>query len=197
MGRKAPRKRLACRVMARPTGALAPHPNVSRRSAHPSLGLASKEAKPGRSNAGAGTKERVLTGEVNCAVRGARPHPEERARRGSAANANVRARVSKDEDGQCARPHASRRIAARQAVGRTCLASRCDAPQHEGGEVRGAFWRNEPNPPQSGRPRYCYARPGRHRIGHDTNLRLQESVAGLGSSVSRLFFTGNRATPTC
>ena len=36
MGRKAPRKRLACRDTARPTGARW-HPNVSRRSAHPSF----------------------------------------------------------------------------------------------------------------------------------------------------------------
>src|SRR6516165_5205695 len=33
MGRKAPRKRLACRVMCRPNGCSAEHPNVSRRSA--------------------------------------------------------------------------------------------------------------------------------------------------------------------
>jgi hypothetical protein len=52
MGRKAPRKRLTCRVMARPTGALAPHPNVSRRSAHPSFGLAKQRCK----NPGAKTR---------------------------------------------------------------------------------------------------------------------------------------------
>src|SRR5262249_16942196 len=43
MGRKAPRKRLACRVMCRPHGCSAEHPNVSRRSAHPSFGVS--EAK--------------------------------------------------------------------------------------------------------------------------------------------------------
>src|SRR5947209_4587562 len=37
MGRKAPRKRLACRVMCTPYGCSAEHPNVSRRSAHPSI----------------------------------------------------------------------------------------------------------------------------------------------------------------
>jgi hypothetical protein len=45
MGRKAPRKRLTRRVMACPTGALAQHPNVSRRSAHPSFGLAKQRCK--------------------------------------------------------------------------------------------------------------------------------------------------------
>jgi len=52
MGRKAPRKRLVCRVMCTPHGCSAEHPNVSRRSAHPSLpGERSKVAKPGRRHA--------------------------------------------------------------------------------------------------------------------------------------------------
>src|SRR5262249_61625379 len=38
MGRKAPRKRLACRVMCTPHGCSAEHPNDSRRSAHPQFG---------------------------------------------------------------------------------------------------------------------------------------------------------------
>src|SRR5262249_43940837 len=38
LGRKAPRKRLACRVMCTPHGCSAEHPNVSRRSAHPLCG---------------------------------------------------------------------------------------------------------------------------------------------------------------
>jgi hypothetical protein len=33
---------------------------------------------------------------------------------------------------RCVRPHASRRIAARSAVGAAAFAFRCDAPQHEG-----------------------------------------------------------------
>src|SRR5262245_58601049 len=32
-------RRLACRVMCRPNGCFAEHPNVSRRSAHPSFGV--------------------------------------------------------------------------------------------------------------------------------------------------------------
>src|SRR5215831_10689652 len=52
MGRKAPRKRLARRVMACPTGALAQHPNVSRRSAHPSMGVSEATMQsPGAKNA--------------------------------------------------------------------------------------------------------------------------------------------------
>jgi len=84
---------------------------------------------------------------VSSAIRDARPHPEERARRGSAANANVRARVSKDEDGHCTRPHASRRIAARHG-GRKDLRAR-RAAMLLSMRARNAFWRNEPNPPQS------------------------------------------------
>src|SRR5215831_12858956 len=51
MGRKAPRKRLACRDTARPTGARW-HPNVSRRSAHPSFRVSeAKVQAPGAKNA--------------------------------------------------------------------------------------------------------------------------------------------------
>jgi hypothetical protein len=60
MGRKAPRKRLTCRVMARPTGALAQHPNVSRRSAHPSFGLAKQRCKTRAQKRAAGTQESCL-----------------------------------------------------------------------------------------------------------------------------------------
>src|SRR5262245_33975334 len=56
MGRKAPRKRLACRDTARPTGARW-HPNVSRRSAHPSIRVSEAKVKsPGRKKRAAGTK---------------------------------------------------------------------------------------------------------------------------------------------
>jgi hypothetical protein len=52
MGRKAPRKRLACRVMCRPKGCSAEHPNVSRRSAHPSIRVSeAKLQNPGRKTA--------------------------------------------------------------------------------------------------------------------------------------------------
>ena len=62
MGRKASRKRLTYRVISAftrvcdahdtPHGCLRTHPNVSRRSAHPSIrGERSKVAKPGRKNA--------------------------------------------------------------------------------------------------------------------------------------------------
>ena len=48
------------------------------------------------------------------------------------AKSNERARVSKDEDGHGVGPHASRCIAAQRAGEASVLASRCDAPQHEG-----------------------------------------------------------------
>jgi hypothetical protein len=113
-----------------------------------------------------------------------RPHPGERACRGSAANANVRARVSKDEDGHCTRPHASRRIAARHGGRKDRRARR--AAMLLSMRARNAFWRNEPNrdfgetnpillnpvvPAQAGThdhqpvfmgPGSRYARPGRH-----------------------------------
>src|SRR6516164_9968136 len=52
MGRKAPRKRLACRVMCTPHGCSAEHPNVSRRSAHPSIRVGEATMQtPGAKNA--------------------------------------------------------------------------------------------------------------------------------------------------
>jgi hypothetical protein len=56
MGRKAPRKRLACRVTCTPHGCSAEHPNVSRRSAHPSTGVS--EAKRQSPDAAMRARER-------------------------------------------------------------------------------------------------------------------------------------------
>ena len=44
-GRKAPHKRLACRVKARRTGASHEHPYVSRCSAHPSFRVSEAKSK--------------------------------------------------------------------------------------------------------------------------------------------------------
>jgi hypothetical protein len=69
---------------------------------------------------------------VSFAARDVGPHPEERGRRKSSANSNARARVSKDEDVRLFAlmlRDASQRIWALEAP---ALASRCDAPQHEG-----------------------------------------------------------------
>src|SRR5262249_205693 len=90
-------RRVACRVMCTPHGCSAEHPNVSRRSAHPSMrGERSKVANPGRKNA---PRERDgLFDIVSCEVRDPRPHPEERACASAPAKSNARARVSKDED---------------------------------------------------------------------------------------------------
>jgi len=71
------------------------------------------------------------------------PHPEERACGSAAANQVARARVSKDGAAvtpSCFETHRSGRRPRKAPA----LASRCDAPQHEG-EGRRAFWRNEPN----------------------------------------------------
>jgi hypothetical protein len=72
---------------------------------------------------------------VTFAARDVRPHPEERGRRRSSASSNARARVSKEEDGRLFAlmlRDASQRASAAEAF---ALASRCDAPQHEGREA--------------------------------------------------------------
>ena len=119
MGRKAPRKRLArCVISAftrvfdairRAQRVSRKHPNVSRRSAHPSIGVSEAMMQtPGAENA---SRERGgLFEMVNKVMRKRfgdeprrgtciRPHPEERARSGGSTKSNVRARVSKGEDG--------------------------------------------------------------------------------------------------
>jgi hypothetical protein len=75
--------------------------------------------------------------------RDARPHPEERVCRKGSANSKVRTRVSKDEDVHAALMlrDASQRASAGEAP---ALASRCDAPQHEG--ERSAAHFGETNP---------------------------------------------------
>src|SRR5262249_3612015 len=106
MGRKAPRKRLACRVISAFTRAfdarwhaprvLRTHPNVSRRSAHPSIGVSEAKSQSPDAKCAAGTRECVVFKVVS---RDARPHPEERALRKTLRKLErARARVSKDED---------------------------------------------------------------------------------------------------
>src|SRR5262249_6683683 len=96
---------------------------------------------------------------VSFAARDARPRPEERVCRKSSANSNARARVSKDEDERLGFAlmlrDASQRI---WAVEGTALASRCDAPQHEGERLLRMRAR-----------------------GRSTNLRLCEMMAGAAS----------------
>src|SRR5262249_60333587 len=69
---------------------------------------------------------------VNCEVRDARPHPEERACRRRSANSNVRTRVSKDEDEQVHAPSCFETHRSATMLGRRRARSRRDAPQHEG-----------------------------------------------------------------
>src|SRR5262249_13898998 len=101
MGRKAPRKRLACRGMCTPNGCRctrttlgAPHTLIG--------GERSKVANLGRGKRAAGRRKAVCM--ESSAVRAGRPHPEERACRKSSANSNARARVSKDEDERLGSP---------------------------------------------------------------------------------------------
>ena len=54
-GRKAPHKRLACRVKARRTGASHQHPYVSRCSAHPSFRVSEAKNKTRAPKRAAGT----------------------------------------------------------------------------------------------------------------------------------------------
>src|SRR6516162_1334665 len=115
------------------------HPNVSRRSAHPSIRVGeAKVQTPGAKNA---PRERdglfdivrwelpkTVRRRAADSVRPEPPHPEERACASDAANRVARVRVSKDEDGRGgACPHASRRIAAHLGCGSTCArgALRC------------------------------------------------------------------------
>jgi hypothetical protein len=125
---------------------------------------------------------------VSCATRDVRPHPEERARRRSSTNSNARTRVSKDEDEQsgvplCFETHRS----APRRLERPALASRCDAPQHEGERgCRAPFWRNEPNC-DFGETNILAL------LKRRTNVPLYE-MTGI---VSGLFFTGKIATATC
>jgi len=70
---------------------------------------------------------------VSFAARDARPRPEERVCRKSSADSNARARVSKDEDERLGFALMLRDASQRAlAVEAPALASRCDAPQHEG-----------------------------------------------------------------
>jgi hypothetical protein len=122
-------RRLACRVMCTPNGCRCTRTFLG---APPTLirGERSKVANPGRRNA---PRERDgLFDMVNCEVRDARPHPEERACRRRSANSNVRTRVSKDEAEQVHAPSCFETHRSATMLGRRRARSRCDAPQHEG-----------------------------------------------------------------
>jgi hypothetical protein len=107
MGRKAPRKRLAYRVISAftrvfdahdtPHGCSAEHPNVSRRSAHPLSGCAKQRCKtPGAENAPRerdGLFDIVSWTERDAVLILRSAHAEENPQ-----STNGRARVSKDED---------------------------------------------------------------------------------------------------
>jgi hypothetical protein len=149
MGRKAPRKRLTCRVISAFTRVFdalrhvqrvpRTHPNVSRRSAHPSTGVS--EAKGQSPDAAMRARERDgLFDIVSWFSRDVLILRSAHAERVPQTRTRVRA-SRRVRTNHCVRPHASRRIAAHRVCGCTCVALRC--PQHEG-EAGGAFWQNEP-----------------------------------------------------
>src|SRR5215472_11786855 len=103
MGRKAPRKRLACRVMCRLNGCPARTRTSLGAPPTPQFGVSEAQCKPpGRRHA---PRERdelldiVSWAETRCC-----PHPEERACASASAKSNECARVSKDEDGPMSAP---------------------------------------------------------------------------------------------
>src|SRR5262249_34388499 len=103
---------------------------------------------------------------VSFAARDARPRPEERVCRKSSADSNARARVSKDVDGRALMLRdASRRVWAAEAP---ALASRRDAPQHEGRRATLLSM----------------------RAARSTNLRLCEMMAGAVSLFRACYLQG-------
>src|SRR6266487_5910274 len=119
-----------------------------------------------------------------------RPHPEE-----------ARSAVSKDEDEPADAPSCfeTHRSAPRRSEG-PARVSRCDAPQHEGEEciLAKRTQSSSIRPMITGR---CSWVPALATLGRDDVLIGQPAAAEnedrRRASVSRLFFTGNRATPTC
>ena len=107
-------------------------------------GMEDSESGEKQENTGIGPGSACCVGRRECVLcenvsRDARPHPEERACRRSAPSSKARTRVSKDEDVHAALMlrDASQRIWALEAP---ALASRCDAPQHEGEGRRTNLW---------------------------------------------------------
>ena len=114
---------------------------------------------------------------VSFAARDVRPHPEERGCRRRFANSNVRARVSKDEDGHALMLRdASQRASAAEA---SALASPCDAPQHEG----------------AGDRRILEKPSGSAGVKHQPSAVRNDRRRGF--PVSGLLFTGSTATAAC
>jgi hypothetical protein len=110
-------RRLACRVMCRPHGCSAEHPNVSRRSAHPSFGVSEATMQnPGRPNA---PRERewlfdIVRRELPKTVRRRAASSAVLMLRSAHAQALPQSRVSvrASRRMRTAGPHASRRTAA-------------------------------------------------------------------------------------
>jgi hypothetical protein len=130
-------------------------------------------------------RERVgLFDMVKNAASDARPHPEERACEKRHANANLRARVWKDEDEQSSSPSCFETHRSAPRPSKNLRTRRAAMLLSMRARVRGEFWPNEPNPPRSSE-----ARPGRRRlVTRGANLRAQNDERRTPSD-SRLFLT--------
>jgi hypothetical protein len=167
------------------------HPNVSRRSAHPSTGVSGRRRQgsgghvhlPAEASAKAGEAKRQSPGAamrarerdglfdmVKNAASDGRPHPASRRPRPEEA----RSAVSKDEDEPLRAPSCfeTHRIAANLRSMHALL--RCDAPQREGGGWAAHFGQTNPTIILAKRSQAAaWARR--------TNLRLHEMIAGPAS----------------
>ena len=168
MGRKAPRKRLARRVTsaftrvfdARWRAQRVPrtHPNVSRRSAHPSIRVSEAKVKrPGRKKRAAGTRRSGLFDIVRWDYRerfSAEPQVGTRlsvlilrsARAGAVPQNRTRVRASRRMRTATAGPSCFETHRSARRLWKRLRSSCCDAPQHEGDGCAAHFWRNEAKP---------------------------------------------------
>ncbi len=185
--------------------ALRARPRVFRRAPErlsalrpPLVGVS--EAKRQSPDAAMRARERDgLFDMVKNAASDGRPHPEERACDKGCANANLRARVSKDEDEplrapSCFETHRSavrrrQRLRSRRAAMLLSMRAR----------RRRAFWPNEPNcdfgqtnPSPGSPPAPRGRRPGRRPLGLEHQPLAVGNDRPLGFPVSGLFFTVNR-----
>jgi len=126
---------------------------------------------------------------VNCAVRDARPHPEERACRRGSANLQARARVSKDEDVRLGSPSCFEMHRSARPLWRR-LRSRCAAMLlSTRARGRGAYPPNEAKDHLAIRvDGFAQAKHQPVGVGNDRRLDFP---------VSSLLFTGHGATATC
>ena len=174
MGRKAPRKRLACRVMCRPNGCLARTRTSLGAPLTLDSGWRSKVARPGRRHA---PRERDgLFDIVRWDYRerfSAEPQVGTRlsvlilrsARAGAVPQNRTRARASRRMRTATAGPSCFETHRSARRPWKRLRSSCCDAPQHEGDGCAAHFWPNEAKPsvcvfdPREGPTCGCRKRP--------------------------------------